>query len=107
VVTWNAPSSLRELPDVDPNEAGQALVAEVSRGEWATAPAGVARLLVVQAGRDEVVPPAHGRALFDRAGEPRRLHTIADADHRLSEMSHRLDALEASRGWLLAHLGGR
>jgi dipeptidyl aminopeptidase/acylaminoacyl peptidase len=107
VVTWNAPASLRDLPGADPNEAGQALVAEVSRGEWATAPAGVTRLLVVQAGRDEVVPPAHGRALFDRAGEPRRLHTIADADHRLSEMSHRLDALEASRGWLLAHLGGR
>jgi alpha-beta hydrolase superfamily lysophospholipase len=107
VVTWNAPASLRDLPSVDPNEAGQALVAEVSCGEWATAPAGVTRLLVVQAGRDEVVPPAHGRALFDRAGEPRRLHTIADADHRLSEMSHRLEALEASRGWLLAHLGGR
>jgi dipeptidyl aminopeptidase/acylaminoacyl peptidase len=107
VVTWNAPASLRDLPAVDPNEAGQALVAEVSRGGWATAPAGVARLLVVQAGRDDVVPPAHGRALFERAREPRGLHTIAEADHRLSEMSHRLEALEASRGWLLAHLGDR
>ena len=104
VVTWNAPASLRELPDVDPNEAGQALVAEVERGGWAVAPAGVARVLVVQAERDEVVPPSHGRALFERAREPRRLHVIAGADHRLTETSHRQEALEESRRWLSAHL---
>ena len=32
VVTWNAPASLRELPDADPTSAGRALVAEVRRG---------------------------------------------------------------------------
>lgn len=107
VVTWNAPASLRELPGADPDEAGRALVAEVRRGGWDVAPAGVGGVLVVQADRDEVVPPAHGRALYERAGEPRRLHTIAGADHRLSAMEHRREALEASLGWLLAHLRDR
>jgi fermentation-respiration switch protein FrsA (DUF1100 family) len=107
VVTWNAPAFLRELSHADPGEPGAALVAEVERGGWAEAPAGVARLLVIQADRDEVVPPAHGRALFDRARDPRRLHVIAGADHRLSDPAHRGEALEASRRWLAAHLPDR
>jgi dipeptidyl aminopeptidase/acylaminoacyl peptidase len=104
VVTWNAPAALRELSHADPGEAGAALVAEVRGGARAEAPAGVARVLVIQADRDEVVPPAHGRALFARARDPRRLHVIAGADHRLSEPAHRREALEESRRWLLAHL---
>jgi dipeptidyl aminopeptidase/acylaminoacyl peptidase len=104
VVTWNAPAALRELAHADPGEAGAALVAEVKRGLRAEAPAGVARVLVIQADRDEVVPPAHGRALFDRARDPRRLHVIAGADHRLTEPAHRREAVEESRRWLLAHL---
>lgn len=104
VVTWNAPAALRELAHADPGEAGAALVAEVKRGVWAEAPAGVARVLVIQADRDEVVPPAHGRVLLDRARDPRRLHVIVGADHRLTEPAHRREAVEESRRWLLAHL---
>jgi fermentation-respiration switch protein FrsA (DUF1100 family) len=104
VVTWNAPASLRDLPGADPQQAGWALVAEVRRGARAEAPAGVPRVLVIQADRDEVVPPAHGRRLFERAAEPRALHMIAGADHRLTDPSHRGEALARSRGWLLHHL---
>jgi len=104
VVTWNAPAALRELAHADPGEAGAALVAEVRRGVRAEAPAGVARVLVIQADRDEVVPPGHGRALFDRARDPKRLRVIAGADHRLSEAAHRREAVDESRRWLLAHL---
>ncbi|HKW91340.1 MAG TPA: alpha/beta fold hydrolase [Methylomirabilota bacterium] len=104
VVTWNAPASLRDLPGADPEQAGQALVAEVKRGERAEAPAGVPRLLVIQADRDEVVPPAHGRLLFERAREPKALHVITGADHRLSEPGHRREALVESLRWLSAHL---
>jgi fermentation-respiration switch protein FrsA (DUF1100 family) len=51
-----------------------------------------------------VVPAAHGRILIERARDPRRLHVIAGADHRLSEMGHRLEALAESRRWLVTHL---
>jgi len=104
VVTWNAPAALRDLAHADPGEAGAALVTEVRRGLRAEAPAGVPRVLVIQADRDEVVPPAHGRMLFDRARDPKRLHVIAGADHRLSEPAHRQEAIEESLRWLLAHL---
>lgn len=104
VVTWNAPAALRDLAHADPGESGAALVAEVRRGDLAVAPAGVARILVIQADQDEVVPSAHGRALFSRAREPRRLHAIARADHRLSDPDHRREAVEESIAWLLTHL---
>jgi fermentation-respiration switch protein FrsA (DUF1100 family) len=107
VVTWNAPVSLRELPGADPEQAGRALVAEVLRGDRDEAPAGVARVLVIQADRDEVVPPAHGRRLFERAAEPRALHVIAGADHRLSDPDHRREAVEQSRRFLLHHLASQ
>jgi len=107
VVTWNAPVSLRELPGADPEQAGRALVAEVLRGERAEAPAGVTRVLVIQADRDEVVLPAHGWRLFERAAEPCALHVIAGADHRLSDPDHRREALEQSRRFLLHHLASQ
>jgi hypothetical protein len=106
VVTWNAPASLRDLPGADPEQAGRALVAEVLRGDRAEAPAGVARVLVIQADRDDVVPLAHGRLLFERAAEPRALHVIAGADHRLTDPGHRAEALDRSRRWLTQHLQG-
>src|SRR5258705_208933 len=37
-------------------------------------------------------------------GEPRALHWIRGADHRLTDMGHRMDAVERSRGWMTKHL---
>lgn len=109
VVTWNAPAALGELANANPMDAagpGPALVAEVERGDRAHAPAGVSHCLIIQAGADDVVPPAHGRLLFERAAQPKTLHTIEGADHRLSEPVHRLEAVERSRDWFTRHLLG-
>jgi fermentation-respiration switch protein FrsA (DUF1100 family) len=38
-------------------------------------------LLVTQGDRDEVIPPAHGRRLFDAAPEPKRYYAIPGAGH--------------------------
>ena len=108
VVTWNAPAVLRDLEAREMSEAtglGPALVAEIRAGEHAEAPAGVSHVLVIQGEADEVVPPAHGQALYTRAREPRALHWIAGADHRLTDPRHRANAVERSRGWMTEHLG--
>lgn len=108
VVTWNAPADLAALPAREMSEAtglGPALVAEVRSGRLATAPAGVSHALVVQGEADEVVDPAHGRRLHERAREPRALCLIPAADHRLTDMGHRLTAVERSLGWMTQHLG--
>lgn len=108
VVTWNAPAALRDLEGREMSEEtglGPALIAEVQAGEHAEAPTGVSHLLVIQGEADEVVPPAHGQALYARAREPRDLHWIPGADHRLTDPLHRMDAVERSRGWMTKHLG--
>jgi pimeloyl-ACP methyl ester carboxylesterase len=108
VVSWNAPADLASLSAREMSEAtglGPALVAEVRSGRLAAAPDGVSHALVVQGEADEVVSPTHGRRLYERAAEPRALHLIAGADHRLSEMRHRLEAVERSQRWMTEHLG--
>jgi len=110
VVTWNAPAELSGLPAQPISEEsglGPAMVAEVSTGRHAEAPAGVDHLLVIQGEADEVVPPRHGRLLYDLAGEQRELQLLPGADHRLSDMSHRLQALALSRDWLARWLKGK
>lgn len=107
VVTWNAPASLAGLASSrsdDVTSPGAALVAEVRGGRRVETPAGVSHLLVVQGEGDDVVPPEHGRILFERAGEPRELCLLPGADHRLSDPLHRLEALKRSRDWLTRHL---
>ena len=106
VVTWNAPASLNALAAsrfADVTSPGAALVADVRAGRYVEAPAGVRHVLVVQGGADDVVAPADGRILFERAGEPRELRLLSGADHRLSDPLHRIEAVERSRDWLARH----
>jgi alpha-beta hydrolase superfamily lysophospholipase len=107
VVTWNAPASLAELASSksdDVTAPGAALVEEVRRGRRVEAPGGASHVLVVQGEGDNVVPPAHGRRLFERSQEPRELRLLPGADHRLSDPLHRLEAVKRSRDWLCRHL---
>jgi fermentation-respiration switch protein FrsA (DUF1100 family) len=105
VVTWNSPVDLRDLerPD-EPSGLGAAFYDEVSAGRYASAPAGLRRHLVVQAALDDVVPPAHGARLHAQAAMPRRIVTLAGADHRLGDPEHRRQALAASLAWFREHL---
>jgi 2-succinyl-6-hydroxy-2,4-cyclohexadiene-1-carboxylate synthase len=107
VVTWNAPANLREIGGSNPQaiEAyGSALVDEVRAGRHVEAPSGASHVLVVQGASDEVVPPAHGRAIHGRCAAPSAIHVLDGADHRLSDPSHRARAIDLSRLWLAEHL---
>jgi alpha-beta hydrolase superfamily lysophospholipase len=98
VVTWNAPAVLKELDDPE-DGLGPAFRAEVQAGGHAEAPHGVANHLVIQAGRDEVVPVEQGRELHRRATAPRGWLLIPAADHRLTESPDRARAVAASLEW--------
>jgi dipeptidyl aminopeptidase/acylaminoacyl peptidase len=109
LVTWNAPAALHDLARQDPADPagpGRALVAEVLAGRHAEVPRGATHALVIQAEADEVVPPRHGRAIWERVGEPRALQCIPGADHRLSDPAHRRAAVAASLAWHRRHLLG-
>jgi alpha-beta hydrolase superfamily lysophospholipase len=108
VVTWNAPASLTELANDDLEEnrnLGIPFALEFMKGHYALAPAGVTRHMCVHGDADEVVGLDHGARLHEQAGEPCDLLVIAGGDHRLTDMAHRLRAVEASRDWLRRFLG--
>ncbi|MFQ5827914.1 MAG: alpha/beta hydrolase [Candidatus Methylomirabilia bacterium] len=103
VVTWNAPATLRGLDETrsgDLAELGPSFFEELAAGQYADAPTGVRGHLTIQAERDEVVPPSHGRILFGRAADPRELVILPGADHRLTALSHRMETVARSRDWL-------
>lgn len=109
VVTWNAPANLASLASskcADLTWPGAALVAEVRAGRHVDAPAGASHVLVVQGQADDVVSPGHAEILFERAREPRELCLLPGADHRLSHLLHRLEAVKRSRDWFTRHLHG-
>jgi fermentation-respiration switch protein FrsA (DUF1100 family) len=83
---------------------GRAFFDELATGGLADTPAGVALSLTIQAERDEVVPPSHGHMLFARAADPKELHVLKGADHRLSDMAHRMEAVSLSLEWLSRYL---
>lgn len=109
VVTWNAPANLASLAASrcsDVTSPGAALVAEVRAGRCGDAPAGASHVLVVQGQADDVVPSGHAQILFERAGEPRELRFLPNADHRFSDPVHRFEVVERSRDWFTRHLHG-
>jgi fermentation-respiration switch protein FrsA (DUF1100 family) len=101
VVTWNAPASLADLGDSqDSPGIGMPFLLELSSGRYADSPPGVPRHLVIQAEADDVVPLEHGSMLHARAAEPCDFIIIPGADHRLTDMAHRRDAVARSLDWL-------
>ena len=104
VVTWNAPASLSGLANDDRDDSrnlGVAFALECMTGRYALAPKGVSHHLVIQGEADDVVPMEHGVQLHAQAAAPCDLHVIPAADHRLTDPTHRHDAITHTRAWLL------
>lgn len=109
VVTWNAPASLTELANdvsVEETGLGVAFAIEFSLGAYALAPRGLGRHLVIQAEADDVVPLDHGMVLHSHAVEPCDLVIIPGADHRLTDIGHRHEAVARSLAWFQRFLPG-
>ncbi len=102
VVTWNCPVTLRGLEarrDGDVVGLGPEFFAELETQRYSDVPPAVPWTLTIQGDRDEVVPPEHGHILFSRAADPREIRILNGADHRLSDMSHRMEAVALSLEW--------
>jgi alpha-beta hydrolase superfamily lysophospholipase len=107
VVTWNAPASLAELAATVPLEEtglGAPFAAEFAAGRYAAAPTGIDHHLVIQSEADETVSADHGITLHAQAAAPRALITIPDADHRITDPTHRQQAVTQTLAWFHQHL---
>jgi alpha-beta hydrolase superfamily lysophospholipase len=107
VVTWNAPASLAKLAATIPLEdtgLGVPFATEFAAGRYALAPVGIDHHLVIQSEADETVAVQHGITLHSSAAEPRALVIIPDADHRITNPTHRRQAITESLAWFHQHL---
>ena len=107
VVTWNAPASLTELANDDLREnraLGVPFALEYATGRYALAPPGLPRHLIIHADADEVVTVEHAVALHEQAADPCDLLIIEGADHRLTNPTHRAQAIAAALDWFLRFL---
>ena len=103
VVTWNAPSDLRQLGSTDRRDrpgVGVPFLRELATHAYESTPAGVSHHLIVHGEADDVVPVEHGAVLHARAAAPCDLRIIPGADHRLTDLAHRREAIAASVAWL-------
>ncbi len=106
VVTWNAPADLENLGEGEERPGiGLPFLLELSGHHFAHSPSGVRRHLAIQGEADEVVPVEHGAVLHSRAAEPCDLLIIPGADHRLTDMAHRTEAVARSLEWFRRFLG--
>ncbi len=107
VVTWNAPATLDDLAPEERRDGsglGPPFFAELATNRYVGAPAAVRRHLIVHGEHDDVVPLEHAAVLADRASEPFDCVVIPGADHRLTDMTHRRQALRVSIAWLTRFL---
>jgi dipeptidyl aminopeptidase/acylaminoacyl peptidase len=108
VAAWACPADLEDLLE-DPESVrahglGDACLAEFRAGMYLRAPGGLARCLFVHGDRDEVVPVDHARRLYAAAMEPKRLAVLPGGDHRLSDPTHREEAVRLSLDWVKQYL---
>jgi uncharacterized protein len=106
VVTWNAPASLEDLGDDAQRSEGIGIpfLLELSTHAYGTSPVGVTHHLAIHGEADDVVPVEHGAVLHARAAEPCDLVVIPGADHRLTDPSHRREAVARSLAWLRSYV---
>lgn len=60
--------------------------------------------MVIHGEKDELVPVEQAWEIFYHLTEPKEIHVIEEADHRLTDPGHRRRAIELSVGWFKKYL---
>ncbi len=60
--------------------------------------------MVIHGEKDELVPVEQAWEIFYHLAEPKEIHVIEEADHRLTGLSHRQRAIELSVNWFKKYL---
>jgi dipeptidyl aminopeptidase/acylaminoacyl peptidase len=64
----------------------------------------VSNCLVIHGEKDETVPVDQAWEIFDGLGSPKEIHTVEDADHRLTNPAHRQRAIDLTLEWFKKYL---
>jgi len=105
LVTWAAPCRLDELFRREGIKGLEKLRQDVSRYNVAKTVKDIhCPILIGHGSLDKQVPLSHAEVLYKNANEPKNIQIIEDADHRLTNPSHRRRAVELTLDWFKKYL---
>jgi len=105
---WAAPYDLLALADnVPPGDLQrlrQDFFDDARQYSLASVLGGVHTIQIIQGKRDDIVPWKHGEEIYSRAGEPKEIELLAEADHSITRKECRQRAFEKSLSWFSRHI---
>jgi dipeptidyl aminopeptidase/acylaminoacyl peptidase len=108
VVIWATPFHLDDLGSKKQEEEqplpGKAFFKDLPKHRLFSLLPKVSNCMVIHGEKDELVPVDQAWEIFHTLGAPKEIHVIEDADHRLTNPSHRQRAIELSIEWFVKYL---
>lgn len=103
VVIWATPFHLDDLKSNKGTEGHpvpeEAFFKDLPKHRFLPLLSKVSSCMVIHGEKDELVPVDQAREIFQGLGEPKEIHIIEGADHRLTHPAHRALAMELSAEW--------
>jgi hypothetical protein len=107
VVIWATPFHLDDLGSKGTEGSplpGEAFFRDLPRHRLLPLLPKIPSCLVIHGEKDELVPVDQAWEIFHTLGAPKEIHVIEDADHRLTNPSHRQRAIDLSVSWFKRYL---
>ncbi len=107
-VVWATPHHLDDLKSKERDESTplppEAFFEDLPRHRLLPLLSKVSRCMVIHGEEDELVPVEQAWEVFYHLAEPKEIHVIEKANHRLTDPAHRRRAIELSVGWFKKYL---
>jgi hypothetical protein len=108
VVVWATPLHLDDLKTNERDESTplppEAFFEDLPRHRLLPLLSRLSNCMVIHGEEDELVPVEQAWKIFYHLREPKEIHVIEDADHRLTDPSHRQRAIKLSMDWFKKYL---
>jgi len=107
-VVWATPHHLDDLRTKDRDEntplPPEAFFEDLPKHRLLPLLSEVSHCMVIHGEKDELVPVEQAWEIFYHLAEPKRIHVIEEANHRLTDPAHRQRAIELSVDWFKKYL---
>lgn len=110
VVVWSTPIWMENLRSIKQNEdyplPPDKFFEDLARHKLLLVLPKVSNCLVIHGEKDELIPIEHAIMIFRHLNQPKEIHIIGGADHRLTNPSHRREAIRLTVEWFKRFLLG-
>jgi len=108
IVIWATPFHLDDLGSKKQREdyplPGEAFFKDLPNHRLPPLLPNISNCMVIHGEEDEAVPVDQAWEIFHNLGDPKEIHVIEGADHRITEPAHRQHAIELTIDWFKKYL---